>query len=86
MVIFFSPFHRLIPLTADIASVITPCTAAGTWKPTSPLQQVEARRNAPVSIFARGDAKLGDVQRLKMTRWKKGNFAQKTVNVLNMMA
>ena len=33
---------------------------------------MEARRNAPSSIFARGDAKLGDVQRLKNTRWKRG--------------
>eukprot|EP00434_Breviolum_minutum_P005702 symbB.v1.2.005024.t1/scaffold287.1/size239285/2 len=32
-------------------------------------EEVEARRNAPVSIFARGDAKLGDVQRLKNTRY-----------------
>ena len=42
-----------------------------------PPQQVEARRNAPVSIFARGDAKLGDVQRLKNTRWKRGNLHKK---------
>ena len=48
-----------------------PSSGTGEFSVT-PGDQVEARRNAPSSIFARGDAKLGDVQRLKNTRWKTG--------------